>query len=101
MNFIKKIYNNYKEKKKNKETEIIRLENLRKQFEKEPGIIRQTFEDETGVYVRVRMSHTGEEVWRWLNGDMYAQTIERYASSDKFKKMKDFVAWIKKAEGIE
>lgn len=101
MNFIKKIYNNYKEKQENKELEVVRLENLVKEFEKNPGFVKQTFKDKTGIYIRVRMAHTGEEVWRWLNGDIDAQTIERYASSNRFEKMKDFVTWIKKTEGIE
>ena len=85
MNFVKKFYNELQEKKKNKLIEKIRLEKLKEQFEKEPGIIRQTFEDETGVYVRVRMSHDGNEVWRWLNGDLDAQTVERYAPANDFK----------------
>ena len=102
MNFIKKMYNNFQEKKKKKLIEQIRLENLRKQFEKEPGIIRQTFEDKTGVYAKVRMVHTGEEMWgwRWINGDCFTQTVERCMSAKKFKTMKEFVIWIKQIEGV-
>jgi len=73
----------------------IKLENIREQFEKEPGTIRQVFEDETGVYVRVRIAFTGRELWRWRNGDIYAQTVERSAPVSDFKTMKEFVDWIK------
>jgi predicted amino acid racemase len=101
MNFIKKMLNNFQEKKEIKKMLNIKLEDIRKQFEREPGIIRQIFEDDTGVYVKVRIAYTGKEIWRWKNGDIYAQTVERFAPASDFKGMKDFVTWIKELEEVE
>jgi len=98
MNFVKKFYQEIQEKKRKRLKEEIRLRKLKEQFEKEPGTVRQIFKDETGIYARVRMANDGDEVWRWINGDFYAQTIERYAPADDFKTMKEFIAWIKETK---
>jgi hypothetical protein len=72
-------------------------EQLKKMFEKEPGINKESLTDETGCYARIRTAHYGVELWRYRTSLHYGHDPrEISAPADNFKTLTEFIIWVQK-----
>lgn len=72
-------------------------EQLKKMFEKEPGITRESLTDESGCYARIRTSHDGIELWRYRTSLHCDRDIrEMSAPASEFNTLTEFIIWVQK-----